>query len=308
MPVRVGVIGLGSFGKNHARVYSELDDDVILYGVSDRDYSRAKEIASKNNCRAFKNYKEMLNGVDAVTIVTPTITHKDIALDCLKANKHIFIEKPVTTTLEEADIIIEEAKKRRLIFQVGHIERYNAGLGTLFSLMSRPHFIEAERISPFPGRGLDVDVTMDMMIHDLDIILAIAGTEIKSVNAVGYSVLSENLDAVKAWIEFESGLTALVMSGRLAGETKRHLKLFQNDSYMVLDFRTKKIIRHVKEGSAIKSEVVESEDREPLKAELNDFIISIMENERPVVSGKEGRNALALALLISDIARSKLNN
>ncbi len=304
MPVKVGIIGVGYLGRHHARIFSEMDN-ARLVAVADTERDRAENIASEYHCIASADFRELLHTTDVLSIVTPTTTHREIALECLRAGKHIFVEKPITSDLEGAEEVISEARKRGLIIQTGHLERFNSGLITLSTLIDNPVFFESERLSPFLGRGTDVDITLDLMIHDIDIILSLAHSEIRSIRAVGADVLTERLDVAKAWIEFENGLSSLITSSRLSKEKRRMLKVFQRESYLLLDFQLQEVTRHYKKGTEIARDVIKPEYREPLKEELKSFINSVIHNKEPLVSGEDGRNALKIALEISHILRNR---
>ena len=232
--IKVAVVGIGSIGVHHARIFSELKG-VDLACVVDNDFKKAQKAASQYNCRAYKDYVSVLDMVDAVSIAAPTAMHFKIAMECLKNDKDIFIEKPVTSTLKEAETIISEAAKKDLIVQVGHLERFNAGVSLISKIIKDPRFIESSRLSPFPGRSSDVDVTLDLMIHDIDIILTLVKSDISQLRATGAKVLTNNLDIAYAWLEFRNGCIAEVVASRIADKKTRQLKVFQNNAYLTLD-------------------------------------------------------------------------
>jgi predicted dehydrogenase len=298
--INVGVIGVGSIGVHHARIYSGLEG-VHLAGIADADSARAGEIASKYHCKAFSSYQELINSVDAVSIAVPTTLHFDIAMACLKHNKSILVEKPVTPTLEEADKLIAEAEKRDLTFQVGHLERFNAGVSMISAMVKQPKFIETQRLSPFLGRGTDVDVTLDLMIHDIDIILSLVDSEIADIRATGARVLTENIDVAHAWIEFENGCIAEAVSSRIADDKKRELKVFQHNAYLNLDYQKQEISCYIKQNGNVEKETKKPEVKEPLKEQLISFIECIKSHSRPIVSGREGKEALKVVLKISGL-------
>lgn len=305
MSLKVGVIGVGYLGRHHARIYSELPG-VELAALVDTDGSCAKEISDKYCTAAHKDYKGVIGGLQAVSIVTPTPSHFAIAMDCLGAGCDVLVEKPMTMTLDEANMLIEEAEKKDRILQVGHLERYNPAVAAVFKMANSPVFIEAERVSPFLERALNVDVTMDLMIHDIDIVMGLLeGLEIRSISVVGAKVLSERVDVAKAWMEFSGGAKALITASRLSREKRRLLKIFQHDSYMEVDYIKKTIRRYFKKGpEGISSELIEVEDKEPLKEELADFIDCVRTRRKPKVSGAEGRNALKVALQITEMLKT----
>jgi predicted dehydrogenase len=304
LTVRIGVIGVGYLGQHHERIYSELEN-VELTAVVDIDKNKADAFAEKYGCKAYYDYKHILNEVDAVSIVTPTTTHYSIALDCIKAGKDILIEKPITMNVKEAEKLINEAEKRDCIIQVGHLERYNPAVLAASEMIKKPLFIESERLSPFLGRGTDVDVTLDLMIHDIDIILSLISSPVKDIRAVGAKVLTDKIDVAKAWLAFENGCIALATVSRLSPEKLRRLKVFQKDSYISIDYQSSEIKRHFRTKEGISFAVTKPENKEPLKEELKDFINCVKERRRPTVSAVEGKNALKIVLEISKIIKKR---
>lgn len=303
MAVRLGVIGVGYLGQHHARIYSEIEGSQLA-AVVDTDRKKADSYAEKYGCAAHVDYREILHDVDALSIVTPTTSHYSIALDCLRAGKDVLIEKPITVSVEEADELIKEAEKRGCIVQVGHLERYNPAVLFASDMIREPLFIESERLSPYLGRGTDVDVTLDLMIHDVDIILSLVALPVREIKAVGAKVLSGKIDVAKAWIEFEKGCTALVTVSRLSPEKLRRLKVFQKDSYLSIDYQNTEVKRYFRNGKGISSETVKPEKCEPLKEELKDFVSCVRERRRPKVSACEGRDALKVVMEITEKIRS----
>lgn len=299
MAVKVGVIGVGYLGQHHARIYSEMEE-ADLVAVVDIDRKKADTFAAKYTCKAFYDYKDILDKVDVLSIVTPTTTHYSIALDCLRAGKEILIEKPITVTVEEADELIDESEKRGCIIQVGHLERYNPAVLAASEMFKEPMFIESERFSPFLGRGTDVDVTLDLMIHDIDIILSLVAMPVKEIRAVGAKVLTDKIDVAKAWLEFENGCTALATVSRLSPNKHRRLKVFQKDSYISIDYQNSEIKRYFKNEKGISFDITRPEKKEPLKEELNDFIRCVKERRKPKVSAVEGKDALKVVMEITD--------
>jgi predicted dehydrogenase len=304
MALRVGVIGVGYLGQHHARIFAELQH-VELAGVSDANAARADEIAGKYSCASFPDWHALIENCDAVSIVTPTTTHHEIALACLYADKDIFIEKPIAGRLEEAQEIVAEADAKGRILQVGHLERYNPAIVAAASLIHKPGFIEAERLSPFLGRGIDVDVTLDLMIHDIDIVTGIAQSKIRSISAAGDRVLTDRIDAAKAWIEFESGCKALITASRLATEKMRKLRIHQEDSYISIDYQSQEVRRYFKDATGLAFDVIKPENKEPLKEELKDFVFCVDNRICPRVSGREATQALEIVLRINEILEQK---
>ncbi|MBI5195980.1 MAG: Gfo/Idh/MocA family oxidoreductase [Nitrospirae bacterium] len=302
--LKVGVVGIGSIGIHHARIYSQIEG-VRLAAVADSNFAKAEETASKYNCKAYDNYLEMMDRVDAVSISVPTVLHYRVAMDFLKNNKDILLEKPITSDVKEAEELIFEAEKRGRVLQVGHLERFNSGVALISGMIKEPKFIESQRLSPFLGRGTDVDVTLDLMIHDIDIILSLMDSEISDLRATGAKVLTENIDVSHAWIEFKSGCIAEVVASRIAPEKKRQLKVFQHNAYLSLDYQTREVMRYRKFNDKIEQETMKAEDKEPLREQLASFIECVKNRTKPLVSGREGKEALKVALRISEEIRNE---
>jgi predicted dehydrogenase len=302
LSVKVGVIGVGYLGRHHARIFSELEG-VELVCVCDMNGQRAEEISCAYGCNRFLKHSDMIGACDALSIVTPTTTHHKVAMECLGAGKDVFVEKPITEDLAEANALVEEAEGKGLILQVGHLERYNPAVIAAAELLREPRFFEAERLSPFLGRGTDVDVTLDLMIHDIDIVLSLVKSPLKDIRATGESIVTGKIDVAKAWLEFENGCKALLSASRLSQEKRRELKIFQKDSYITVDYQNQKVGHYVRKGQDISCNVITPEHREPLKEELRDFIHNVMTRERPQVSGREAAEALQVALRITAAIR-----
>ncbi len=299
MAIKVGVIGVGYLGAHHARIYSSING-VELAFIADANPDAAAAAAGKFGGTPVTDYRPMLGDVDAVSIVTPTTTHHAVAMDCLRAGVDVLVEKPVTATVDEADELIAEAAARAKILQVGHLERYNPSVVRLMELVREPVFIEAERVSPFLGRGADVDITLDLMIHDIDIVFSlVGGREIFDIRAAGASVITGRIDSASAWIEFEGGVTARLSASRVAGEKRRLLSVIEADDAYELDYQKATITRHRKSGSEVMAESITIEQREPLREELIDFIDCIKTRRRPRVSGEDARRALKYAIDIA---------
>jgi predicted dehydrogenase len=298
--INVGVIGVGSIGVHHARIFSDIEG-ASLIGVVDTDFQKAEKIAAKYGCRAYSRYKDIINSVDAVSIAVPTSLHYETGMDFLKHNKDLLIEKPISTTLEEARELISEAEKRSLIMQVGHLERFNAGVSMISGMVDRPSFIESQRLSPFLGRGTDVDVTLDLMIHDIDIILSLVKSEITDLRATGAKVLTDNIDVAHAWIEFKNGCIAEAVTSRISNDKTRQLKVFQHNSYLNLDYQSQELTCYTKQEQKVGKETRKPEDREPLREQLISFTDCVKNRTRPLVSGHEGKEALKVALKISGL-------
>jgi predicted dehydrogenase len=297
--LRVAVVGAGYLGQHHARIYSELEG-IELVGVVDVDSKRAEEIAGKYASRPFSDYRDIINKVDALSIVVPTTYHYGIALDCIRSGKDVIVEKPITTTVSEADELISEAERMDRILQVGHLERYNPGVMAVSEMIEKPLFFESLRVSPFLNRATDVDVTLDLMIHDIDIVLSLASSPLKNISAIGFSSVTEKIDEARAWIEFDSGAVAFFTASRIAEEKQRKLRIFQENSYIELDYQQGDIRSFSRNGA---HEAIKPEYRESLKEELKDFLRCVALRERPKVSGVEGRDALSVALEINSLIK-----
>ncbi len=301
--IKAGVIGVGHLGQHHARILSGIEG-VKLTAVVDSDRKRAEEIAAKFGGAAFTDCREALGAADVFNIAAPTTMHHGIALECIRAGKHILIEKPIAATIKEADDIIEESGKKNVIVQIGHIERYNPAVLTVFPLVKNPVFFEAERLSPFLGRGTDVDINVDLMIHDIEIVLALLSRDgempvLKDLKVAAERVLSKKIDIARVWFEFTNGVQALMTSSRLAPDKSRTLKIFQGDTYFIVDYQNAEIRRCYKKDGNMEVEHIPVEKHEPLKEEIKDFIDCIVNKRRPLVSAQDGRNALKIALEIS---------
>ena len=303
--LKVGVIGTGSIGQHHARIFSDLQS-VELVGIVDINSGRAEEIASRFNCKPYVNYMDIMNRVDAVSIAVPTALHHKIAMDFLMSNKDILLEKPITSTIQEAEELISEAEKRDLIFQVGHIERFNTGVSLISGLVDKPQFIESRRISPFLERSANIDVTLDLMIHDIDIILSLVNSDISDLRATGARVLSDNIDVAHAWIEFKNGCIAEAVTSRMASEKKRELKIYQSKALLTLDYQSREVSCIRKTDKSIDKDIKIADEKEPLKEQLESFIKCLRDRTQPVVSGHEGREALRVVLKISDLVNNNI--
>ncbi|MDY0351777.1 MAG: Gfo/Idh/MocA family oxidoreductase [Desulfobulbaceae bacterium] len=301
--IRVGVIGVGYLGFFHAQKYAAMDG-VDLVGVADIDPLRAEEVALKCGTRAFTGYAKLLEEVDAVSIVVPTVSHHEVAAACLDHGVDVLVEKPITTTVEEADDLIARAEKGGRILQVGHLERFNPAVMAMKPLLTHPLFIEAHRISIFKDRGTDVDVVLDLMIHDIDIILSIVDAPLTTIHTVGAPVVTPLTDIANARLIFENGCTANVTVSRISLDNIRRMRIFQPGMYLSVDFVKKEVmsIRLKRDDSStypvpdIRKQGFEEQDT--LELELKDFIANVRGRAKPLVSGLEGRRALDVALQV----------
>lgn len=301
-PLNLGVVGVGHIGKSHARVYHELADAGIrLAAVFDTDRAAAEAVAAPFGARAAGSLEEFAGLVDAATVATPTPTHFPVGKFLLENGKHVLVEKPITETTLQARELSELAHARGCVLQVGHIERFNPAFGALETLLTRPRFIESHRLSPYPNRSTDIGVVLDLMIHDLEIILHLVRAPVESVDAVGVPVLSRGEDIANARLRFADGCVANVTASRISPEKMRKIRVFQEDAYLSLDYgaQTGEVYRRGPGGIA--RETVEIERDEPLKRELASFIATIRlgPGAQPKVSGPQGAAALELALDIT---------
>jgi predicted dehydrogenase len=292
--VKVGVAGVGHMGKEHARIYSELQE-AELVGVHDSNPDTARKIAAKCKTRAFGSLEEMVDAVDAASIVTPTSTHLAIAEPFLKRGKHVLVEKPIAMNTEEARKLVDLAEKHGAKLAVGHVERFNPVLVALEERLGRPRFIEAHRLSPYPGRSTDIGVVMDLMIHDLEIILHLVRSPVTSVDAVGVPVLSKGEDIANARIRFANGCVANLTTSRISPEKLRKIRVFQDDAYLSLDYMKQEGEIYKRLDGKITRDKIPVMKGEPLKNQLAEFVMNVRENTDPRVAGAHGFEALKLA-------------
>jgi len=295
---RVGVVGTGSIGKNHARVMSELPD-VEFAAIYDADPATAAEIGGRLGVRAVSSLEEFATLVDAATIATPTPTHFPVAKFLMEHGKHCLVEKPITENTRDAKELAELAQRSGLVLQVGHIERFNPVLSALEARLTCPQFIEAHRLSPYPNRSIEIGVVLDLMIHDLEIVLHLVRSPVKYVDAVGIPVLSRGEDIANARIRFENGCVANLTASRISPEKMRKIRVFQKDAYLSLDYQNQTGEIHRLEGGRILRENVEIEKDEPLKREIASFVECARAGAKPKVSGAQGAAALELAIQIT---------
>jgi predicted dehydrogenase len=300
--LKVGVIGVGYLGQFHAEKYAGTPE-VELVGVVDADPARAALIAQKQKTQIFTDPAQLLGLIDAVSIVVPTAHHHRVAKFFLEQGVHVLLEKPITVTLEQADELIDLANRKGLILQVGHIERFNPAVTAVKTLLRSPRYMTAERAAPFTVRCTDVNVVLDLMIHDLDIVSDLAGSDPKEVSAAGASVITKEIDIATARIVFHNGCTADVTASRVSGEKKRLLRVFDEECIYDSDYQTQKASVSIRGGNAVPELImsdISTERRDTLHEEIRAFMRSVQTGSLPLVSGIEGRRALALALKISE--------
>ncbi len=314
---KIGLVGVGHLGKHHAKHFSNISNADFV-GIYDVDMNRCREVAIQNQTNPFESLERLLEKVDAVSVVTPTEHHKSVAEACIAKGKHVFIEKPITKTVAEAEALIALAKKSDVIIQVGHIERVNPALLPLRNFDVKPKYIEVQRLAPYMSRGTDVPVVLDLMIHDIDLILAFIDSPVKNIQANGVSIMTNSVDMANARIEFKNGVVANITSSRVAKDRVRKIKVFQQDLYITIDFLIglTEVYRVMdadqSDPSAIMSAPIESNGKhrqifyekpnikkqDALKLELQNFVDATQGKAKPIVDGVAGKNALDVAIQI----------
>ena len=298
--IKIGVVGIGHLGNYHLQKYQKLKNCEII-SVADTIMDRAQKAAGIYKCTAFPDYRAMLGQVDAVSIAVPTGYHHKIARDFLAAGVDVLIEKPICVTVEEADELIELARKNNLILQVGFIERFNPAIMALEKVIEKPLFIEAHRLHPFFERGTDVDVILDLMIHDLDIILKFVNSPLASVEAVGVPILSDKVDISNVRLSFASGCVANVTASRISSKTMQKIRFFGIEGYHSVDCQKREIVSLGKRinGSGqleIIQNSIEVGSHDPLEEEIRSFINAVVSRSQPLISGEDARKSLELAI------------
>ena len=322
-PVRVGVVGVGHLGRLHALLYKHVPR-AQLAGVFDISPETAAAVAREAGCRAFETYRDLLAHVDAVNVVVPTTQHFSVAAEALRLGKHVFIEKPITSSLQEADELIRLARENHCLIQVGHIERFNQAMRALSTVPLNPRFIESHRLATFNPRGTDVAVVLDLMIHDIDIILTLVNSPVARIDANGVAVISGEPDIANARITFENGCVANVTASRISQKKMRKMRLFEKDSYVSIDFlqglterfrlvaqlpdeeQQTGVIMGKLEGKRTRYvfyERLQAPEGNALQIELEEFVDAIVTGRKPHVTAEDGRNALAVATQIADIIK-----
>jgi predicted dehydrogenase len=310
--MRTAVVGVGYLGRFHAQKYSTLPNSELV-GVADPNPQAVRAVSAELGVAGHADYRELLGRVDAVSIVTPTPTHYDIAKDFLDAGAHVLVEKPMTVTIEDGVQLIEAAKRARRILQVGHLERFNAAVQAMQPILTAPRFIESARLAPFKHRGTDVDVVLDLMIHDIDLILSIVRSPVVAVDAIGTSVFSKEIDIANARLRFASGCVANATASRVSLKTERKLRLFQDDAYLSVDLHNK-LLTVIRKGAGagadgmpqVAIEEQSYEQGDALRAEIEAFLEAAANGTPPPVSGEDGLLALRTAISITEQLQSSL--
>ena len=318
-PLRVGVVGTGSLGYHHARILREIPS-VAFRGFFEANAERAGTVSRELGIRAYPTLDALLDDVDAVSIVVPTSKHHEVAMAALRKGKHLLIEKPITVTLAEADELLALAERQGVLVQIGHIERFNRAIRAALPHVDKPLFIDSDRLAPFNPRGSDVAVVLDLMIHDIDLVLTLTGSPVKDVSAAGLPVLTPSIDIADARITFQSGAVATITSSRVSKERMRKLRIFQKNGYLSLDLAagTGEMYRLrgdvdlatlAKQAQPLEAFVervpIDAPEGEPLRLELESFVAALRGEQPVAVSGRAGRDALAVALrIVADIERA----
>lgn len=297
--LKVAVIGIGKLGSRHAEVYSKLPG-VELVGICDKHEERAEPLADRLQTKAYLDYRELFGKIDAASIVVPSQAHFEISKEFLKRGIHLMIEKPITTDLKQADQLLAIAKKKNATIQVGHIERFNSAIRTIKHIIKKPRFIEAHRLGPYDPRVADVGVTLDLMIHDIDIVLDLVKSPVKHVDSVGACIVSKKEDIANARIRFQNKCVCNLTASRVTPDVVRKIRIFQEDAYICIDYVTQEAEIYTKKQGRIHHQKIDIIKSDSLKEELSDFVHCVRSGKKPLVSGKEGRDALALALQISN--------
>lgn len=302
----VGAIGVGHLGRHHARLYAA-NPSARLVGVADTDFEQCSAIAKMNGTGSYSDYRELVDKVDAISIATPTVTHYEIARYCLSRGKHVLVEKPIASTITEAEELVSLAHKKNVVLQVGHLERFNAAVVELQRLIKQPGFIETQRLGSFSARSIDVDVILDLMIHDIDIVLSLVKSPIKNIHAVGVPVITDKVDIANARLIFTNGCVVNLTASRVSLEPTRKIRIFQRNLYISLDYATQNLFtcsmqRPPTDGATsfpvISKDTISITPVEPLKAEIDSFISCILQGTSPLVSGDDGLAALRVAFEI----------
>jgi predicted dehydrogenase len=319
--MNVGIVGVGKLGNYHCNAITQLTQ-ANLVGIYDTDGERCKKIAKTYRCKAFESYKELLNHVDIVGVIVPTTFHLEVASAAIKAKKHVFVEKPIAENIDQAKRLVQLAKEENVRLQVGHIERFNPAMLALNDVVLQPMFIESHRLAPFVPRGTDVAVVLDLMIHDIDIILSMVRSDVKKVDANGVAVVSDQIDIANTRLQFENGCVANLTASRISQKKMRKIRLFQRDAYISVDFlkRSSEIIqlvdsdKNVTSNSMILGQIEQAKrkrqilynrlqipESDAMQEEWKHFFYAIKNQTKPVVSGEDGLKALKVATQIVNI-------
>ena len=308
--LRAAVIGAGRLGTLHARKYAALDG-VTLTHVADVDGDRARKLATETGARALTDYRELAGKVDLVTVASPSLTHREVAGAMLSAGIDVLLEKPMAATLAEARQLADLAKNHARVFQIGHLERFNPAIVRLRSILNNPRFVECDRLAPFTERGTDVDVILDLMVHDLDVILSLTSAEVASVEAVGVAVLTDSIDVANARIRFRNGMIANISASRVAPRRERKIRFFQPDAYISVDYEARRVQIYRKSPAppgakfpTISAEQLDLGEGDPLADEIKSFVDSVRTRTTPAVTADDGLRVMQLCEQIRESMQS----
>ncbi|NBX84139.1 MAG: gfo/Idh/MocA family oxidoreductase [Gammaproteobacteria bacterium] len=306
--IRCGVIGVGYLGRFHAQKYAT-HPNVRLMGVYDVHHRQAETVSHELKIKAYSQLEEMIQEVDAVSIAAITPAHFEIAQYCLEKGVHVLVEKPITQTLQEAMILNQLAKEKSLVLQVGHLERFNPAYSEFIHYLNQPQWIEAQRLAPFKKRGCEVDVVLDLMIHDLDIILSLVPSEVVDIDAKGISIMTSAIDLATIGLKFANGCIAQLTASRVHSSVERVMRVYQENDYFALDFQQQKLTKfslnaYSETESYFETELIPTERQDPLNLQINNFVKTVLKQAKPAVDGVAGAKALELALRIQQIIQS----
>ncbi len=295
--LKVAIIGTGALGSIHAKIYTSLKN-VELVGICDTDTKRLAQVSKELNVEGFKDYSELIGKIDAASIAVPTKAHYSVSKELLNAGVHLLIEKPITQTVREADELLNIAKRKRLTLAVGHVERFNAAIEAILKIKGDIKFVECHRLGPFSPRVKDVGVVLDLMIHDIDILLWLIKSPIKRIDAVGVNVLTDHEDIANARIVFENGAVCNITASRITANAVRKIRMFQTNAYISLDYIKQDAIIYKRKFGKIIPRQIDIKKEKPLQKEIASFLECVRSGEKPLASGEEGRQALSVALEI----------
>ena len=297
--IRIAIVGIGHLGSRHLKIYSEMRGQAEVIGICDIEKERTLKLAGHYHVPFFADYRQLAGKINAVNICAPTILHHEIARFFLQNNAHVFVEKPITSTVAQAQELIDLAEQKNLKLQVGHIERFNAAFRSIKHFTRQPLFIECHRLNKFPNRSLDIGVVMDLMIHDIDIVLGLIPSPIRQIHAVGASILTPLEDIASVRLIFENGCVCNLTASRVSEDVMRKIRLFQENTYISLDYVAQEAYIYKKHGQQILKHSLPIEKEEPLRKELEHFCECVREDKTPLVSGTEAKEALKVALAIT---------
>jgi predicted dehydrogenase len=308
---KVGVVGVGHLGSRHARIYAE-SPAAELVGVADLDLDRARAVAAAHGVRAVTDFRELASEIDAASVAVPTVSHREVSRELLEAGIHVLVEKPIASSMAEARDMVDLANEKKLVLAVGHTERHNPAVEALLRGTREPRFIEVHRLGSFSPRSLDIDVVLDLMIHDLDVVSTLVGVEVSSLEAVGVPVLTGRIDIANARLRFANGCVANMTASRVSQEKIRKLRCFEPERYVSVDYQKQeavsyRLVRSKGAAPEIRREDLDVVSDEPLRRELEDFLRAVATGASPKVTGEDGLKALELALeVVQAMERSRV--